>query len=487
MRKAALVIGNAAYPTSPLVNPANDAMDMATALRLLNFDVTVLENSTNCEAHTALHDFCASLANVDVALFFYAGHGLQIKGENFLTGIDTDVRTEIAAKHSSLALNEVIDLFEEADNATNIIILDACRTNPFARAWRSASVEGLAPVYAPKGTIIAFATSPGQTASDGEGRNGAYTGAFLQHLRAQDISIETLFKRVRNTVSVSTAGEQTSWEHTSLMGEFQFCPSVSTSERLLIYSPQALADSRFVPNMGHPIGDIIRRLKSRTWDTQNAGISGMNASIFKSATRDDLFVLGRNIYQAACGTAHRAVTFLENMPGSLCATSLIANQHFVDGMLYEIYFDSTGAFRDRLKSDQLNLVFRLEDTPDFTPCFEFIRAAIAPYAHRLFYLPGSKRQIDMDARAEDIGGEQKVVWQIYFEQTNVLLGVDGIAGIDPSFGNFPSQKSVTELQAELSEKAGVPFNRFNLAVAGLRTPDEPFNFPRHYSLRRNAP
>src|SRR5205823_8843918 len=116
----------------------------------------------------------------------------------------------------------VIEAMEDTPTDTNIIILDACRDNPFERAWaRSSSMRGLAPVYAPKGTLIAYATSPGQMASDGDGRNGAYTSS-LQHLDAVDCSIETMFKRVRNTLSAYTDGKQISWEDTSLAKEFYF-------------------------------------------------------------------------------------------------------------------------------------------------------------------------------------------------------------------------------------------------------------------------
>jgi uncharacterized caspase-like protein len=132
---------------------------------------------------------------------------MQIDGENYLAAVDTDGTDEIAAKHSSLALNRVIEVMEKSGCSTSIIVLDACRNNPFERAWtRSMESRGLAPVYAPRGTLIAFATSPGQTASDGRGRNGAYTAALLQHMTTPDCSIETMFKRVRNTLSAATKG-----------------------------------------------------------------------------------------------------------------------------------------------------------------------------------------------------------------------------------------------------------------------------------------
>jgi len=230
MNKKALCIGNASYPESPLKNPAKDAKDLSNKLTALGFSCMVCENSNIVTMQEALTTFADRLSDADVGLFFFAGHGMQIDGNNYLTAIDTDFESEISAKYSSLPLNMVIDFLEKGGNETSIIILDACRNNPYERRWRNGRNLGLAPVYAPKGTIIAFATSPGQMASDGEGKNGAFTSALLKHIEVQNVTIEDLFKRVRNTLSVLTAGKQTSWEHTSLMGDFFFNSSILSDE-----------------------------------------------------------------------------------------------------------------------------------------------------------------------------------------------------------------------------------------------------------------
>ena len=174
-RLTALVIGNAAYPApDDLPNPVHDATDIAEKLRNFGFSVIERTDCTKKQMDRAVRDFKATLSANDVALFFFAGHGMQIEGENYLAPIDVDASDELEAKHSSLALNKVIETMEKGANATSIIVLDACRNNPFARAWtRSAKTRGLAPIYAPRGTLIAHATSPGQVASDGAGRNGA--------------------------------------------------------------------------------------------------------------------------------------------------------------------------------------------------------------------------------------------------------------------------------------------------------------------------
>ncbi|MCG8380553.1 MAG: caspase family protein, partial [Proteobacteria bacterium] len=164
MSKLALIIGNADYPESPLSNPANDARAIKERLARLGFTTITRIDAEHKTMDLALQKFSKRLANQEVALFFFAGHGMQIEGEHFLTAVDTDFDDEIDAKHSSLSLNKVIDVMERVVNKTDIIILDACRTNPYERRWRGVDSRGLAPVYAPKGMIIGYATSPGQVA-----------------------------------------------------------------------------------------------------------------------------------------------------------------------------------------------------------------------------------------------------------------------------------------------------------------------------------
>src|SRR6185437_12159873 len=165
MIKKALCVGNALYPEAALKNPGNDATDLASKLGALGFLCKLITNATFRGMEDALKEFASELSDAEVALFFFAGHGMQISGDNYLTAIDTDFHSETHAKYSSLPLNKVIDLLDRGNNATSIIVLDACRNNPYERRWRGGEYLGLAPVYAPKGTIIAYATSPGQIAS----------------------------------------------------------------------------------------------------------------------------------------------------------------------------------------------------------------------------------------------------------------------------------------------------------------------------------
>ena len=258
MGKVALCIGNANYPESSLKNPCNDANDVAASLESLGFVVRKLIDASIVEMEDALRTFSDDLATEHVGLFFFAGHGMQIQGTNFLTAVDSKFQSDLEVKHSSLSLDKVLEVLEQAVNATSIVLLDACRNNPYGRRLRGTGQLGLASIHAPRGTIIAYATSPGQTALDGSGKNGAFTAALLKHIMTQNLSIEDLFKRVRNTLSASTLGKQTSWEHTSLMGDFFFNPISLIGEMNTSYSRKAIADKEFTCHGGRPLTGLLQ-------------------------------------------------------------------------------------------------------------------------------------------------------------------------------------------------------------------------------------
>lgn len=238
-RRLALIIGNNDYSgTAKLYNPVNDARSMADALKALDFQVYDYYNLNKEGMAEALEDFEDKLHQGDVALFFFAGHGLEVKGKNYLIPTQREFKTELNIRHHAFAVPKLLESMESGGSALNIVILDACRTNPF-RALR-ANHGGLATVnfpnrhleiapynnYHAQGTLIAFATSPKETALDGhkaEG-NSPYTTALLKHLKTQNLEIETLFKRVRQEVMVSTHGSQRPWNNTDMFGDFYFNP-----------------------------------------------------------------------------------------------------------------------------------------------------------------------------------------------------------------------------------------------------------------------
>ena len=220
-KKVALVIGNAAYKEGPLKNPANDARAMAAKLRRIGFQVIERLNATKTQMETSIADFGEALNAGAVGLFYYAGHGLQVNGRNFLVPVDAAITSEQRVRLQSVDVDVILEQMEGAKSGVNLVILDACRNNPFERRFRAAG-GGLAQINAPQGTLIAYATAPGRVASDGEGANGLYTAKLLRHMEAPGVTVEEMFKRVRVEVSRETNNEQTPWESSSLTGSFFF-------------------------------------------------------------------------------------------------------------------------------------------------------------------------------------------------------------------------------------------------------------------------
>jgi uncharacterized caspase-like protein len=220
-RRFALVIGNGAYGIGPLKNPTNDARDMAQTLSALGFELIHKENLNQIEMKRAIREFGAKIRGGGVGLFYYAGHGVQVKGVNYLVPVDAKIESEEEVEYECVDAGFVLAQMESAGNSMNILILDACRNNPFARSFRSAS-RGLAQMDAPSGTLIAYATAPGFVASDGSEQNGLYTQELLKFMRTQDLSLEEVFKRVRVSVRNLTQGKQTPWESSSFTGSFYF-------------------------------------------------------------------------------------------------------------------------------------------------------------------------------------------------------------------------------------------------------------------------
>lgn len=219
--QVALVIGNSSYRTIPLPNPVNDARDISAKLRKLGFTVIERENLTSKQVGSTLREFRSRLKPGSVALFFYAGHGLQLKGSNYLPVVDAEIAGEEDVPMQSINVSQVLNIMEEAKTRLNLVFLDACRNNPFGRSFRS-TAGGLAKVDAPSGTLISFATRPGSVASDGSGKNGLYTQYLLTYMDVSGQPIEQVLKRVVSGVKLESRGEQEPWMEGSIDGDFCF-------------------------------------------------------------------------------------------------------------------------------------------------------------------------------------------------------------------------------------------------------------------------
>lgn len=269
--RVALVVGNGAYADAPLKNPVNDARSIAQLLDQLGFRVIHRENADRSTLRQAIREFGDELGSGKVGLFYFAGHGMQVNGLNYLIPVGTEIQAEFEVPDEGLEAGSVLRSMEAAGNGLNIVILDACRNNPFARSFRSAS-RGLARMDAPTGSIVAYATAPGQVASDGESEHGVYTEQLLQAMAVPGLPIEQVFKRVRVGVQEQTSGEQVPWEESSLVSDFFFVadsetdrpgqPLVATASAAFPAPPVAIVvriDQTSIVPVCHPPIDIFRR------------------------------------------------------------------------------------------------------------------------------------------------------------------------------------------------------------------------------------
>jgi len=236
-KRTALVIGNSAYKRGALINPVNDARAVAVELRKLNFKVIAVEDAGFSRMGLAIEEFGRAIKEGGVALVFYAGHGMQVKGENYLIPIDADLKGEADVPYKTVALGQVLAKLEDAKPRVNIIMLDACRDNPFARSWRSTR-GGLANIDAPSGTVIAFATAPGKVAADGAGSNGLYTSHLLKQLGVPNQKIEDVLKNTRKAVAEASNNEQIPWDSSSMTGDFYFKVSAESLQQSKTETPQ---------------------------------------------------------------------------------------------------------------------------------------------------------------------------------------------------------------------------------------------------------
>jgi formylglycine-generating enzyme required for sulfatase activity len=279
--RIALVIGNSAYQnTAKLTNPRNDAADMAAALKKLGFQLIEGFDLDKAALDRKIRDFATALRGADVGVFFYAGHGLQVAGQNYLVPVDAKAETASALDFEMVRL-DLVQRTMEREAPTNILFLDACRNNPLARnlaralGTRSTEIgRGLAPVESGSGTLISFSTQPGNVAADGSGRNSPFTGPLVSHLTTSNDDLSAVLIAVRNDVMNATQRTQVPWEHSALTKRVYFNPAVQTA------APPPVATSRSSDaaeawaaakdtNSVDVLEDFIRRYK----DTFYAGLA----------------------------------------------------------------------------------------------------------------------------------------------------------------------------------------------------------------------
>jgi len=284
----ALVIGNSNYQSvRPLPNPARDAAAVGDLLKSAGFDVRTALDLDQAAMRRAIQEFAQALAGKDdpkaVALVYFAGHGVQIDGENYLVPVDARIASDADIPLAAIRFTDVMNILEQIGNKTRLIFLDACRDDPFG----GTAPHGLAIVTAPAGSLVVYSTSPGATAEDGTGANSPFTAALLSAAKTPGEPIEETIKDMRVAVNTATAGRQTPWDVSSLVESFSFFPR-GDANAAPPAKPVAVSDTE-QPNAPAP------EQSAAVWRDKLKGLSADEA--LKTAVREDRVVVYRTVLE----------------------------------------------------------------------------------------------------------------------------------------------------------------------------------------------
>lgn len=455
----ALIIGNNSYfEPFNLNNAIFDAQAIKNVFVNLGYDVVEYYDVDIAHIVEVLRVIKEKIKNYKHFILYYAGHGMECRGINYLPAIDCQLQfaDEYSLSHQSIGLNEIMKILNENTENVNIVILDACRQEINERGVVGNS---FAPINAPKGTLIAFATSPKMKAKDdGIDGHSLYTGALLKYIGSERLSVETLFKKVRQTVALLSKGTQVPWEHTSLIGDFYFNKGQMVVAKNLPYAENVIKDRLY--NQLDEFGLLIEELASANWYRQNAAFPKIIAMI-PNFDANQKFILGRNLYQASANPFNVA-NYFESLGNNLHRYSEnYGVNHILNGILFEIYFDSNGDFRDVLKAEDLDSVLLLRKDHRFIKSFEFIREALSSYSDRLLYLPsdddtpiGINIEMDLHKSNEDkqyitkisVGDYNvtpNIASHIWFTEENLKITLSSLFAIPIDLMRINSQIKIT--------------------------------------------
>ena len=410
MKRLALCIGNNKYENlGELKYAKNDAEAISYELSKLGFETTCKVDLSRDDMIREITNYINKLKDYDSGVFYYAGHGFQSQGENYLAPVDfPNTYNNGEAEFYAYPLVNLMKHLEGYIDKTKVFIFDACRTNINDRG----SNRGFAPIYAPRGSIIAFATSSGMPSKENpQHQHGEYTKVLLKNISLPRVSIETVFKKTREDMSSSGCSDQIPWEHTSLIGDYFLNPN--TIYDTIHYGDLALQD-KFYNSKFESVASIIRRLKSRNWYEQNPAIQDVYNLEFDHLMADDIFVIGRNIYQAANGRCNQAEEFIRKF--SVNSLKIEAKFHLLNGMAYEIYFSSTNEIRRNPKNNFYLPILELLEKEENYGSKEFIKSVLSIVNEKLLYIPGENEIMEffitLDSRNKLTG--------LYYKGKNVL-------------------------------------------------------------------
>lgn len=404
MKTLALVIGNNDYYVKfKLDNPINDATGIKQVFERLGYDVIFSTNGNSQSLVDLLVEFEDRIKNYDASIFYFAGHGFEVDGENYLafTECQLDNANSYHCKQTCIQLTDLLNIYKKNSNKINLAIIDACRKN-FDRS----GVIATSPIQAPKGTLIAFSTSPNESASDdGFEGNSIFTGALLKYIGRERLSVEELFKKVRKTVYNLSGGKQTTWEHTSLIGDFYFNTGQLVHSSSIPYSEDVVKDINF--SRTDEFGQEISKIKSYDWNIQNPAIEKLVNVRASDLDNNQQFVLGRNLLQAS-GAAFEAKNFMSSLAENLNPyTKPDGSNHLLNGILFEVYFNPQGEFRkDKTKKHYFEVIIALRKDPQFVKSFEFINNLLFSTNYSLVYIP---KEVDEIFDIDVVANNEKII------------------------------------------------------------------------------
>ena len=352
--RQALVIGNSAYTSAGMLrNPVNDARAISNTLSQLGFEVTTITNADQRKMEQSIRDFGKELRNQKgVGLFYYAGHGMQFDGENYLLPTDIDPSTEEDVRYDAVPVGKLLAQMRAADNKMNVVILDACRNNPFSRSFRTFN-PGLAQVNAAAGTFISFATAPGQIAADGEGSNGLFTSKLLQHLRTPGLKIEEVFKRTTADVYRASNKRQAPWVQYSVIGDFYFSPGEAVGSSAVVKSSQQVPKKQIKQESVSVLsGEAAKRKLLSIKECVGCDLSGMAlvGRIFRGFNLSEANLTAVNFQEADLRSANLRNA---NLKGSDLRKANLSSTSFVEANLLRAILD--GAILKEADFERANL------------------------------------------------------------------------------------------------------------------------------------
>lgn len=439
-----------------LDNGINDAIAMDEVFHSFGYE-TILKKDLGVDEWIELYtSLQKELKNYDSFIFFYAGHGIEVHGENYLTVKETSQQQESKSYYDrySIKLSEVLDLEKNNLSISKIIIVDACRDNP--KGVRGAQAEEFAPIATPRGTLIAFSTTSGEKAADyGYPNNSAYTGTLVHHLNnSNNIQAETLFKKVRQTVFSLTNGKKVTWEHTSLIDDFYFQkPIVGTTD--FVYPTKYINDNTY-DFSDDRIAKYIVDLQTNNWYKQQDAVADFLWVSPMNFSKEEKFIMGRWLVRAAAnGTFKAQDIFNGNIVQFLTTYSESDNQnHLLNGMLFELYFNNSGQFRFSSANASIsNVLLGLRGNALFLKSFNYLNKILEPFTTELFYYP--IRAENQEIISFDLQTQEQDYWR---GKRMVITGI------------HLNGKDLTDKIASLIG-SNVPSNdRFKEALSGLNIP-----------------